>query len=368
MIKVIVAGLPGQHSDDVKTAILSGAGNSLQEDEITIMDYYAALIYAWTNQSVIAIVQSTSGVQGFVADAQKLYDHVQFFMPLGGNQNVFALVEVFTDPVPPVIVICGAGDFTDPATDKNNTSYGNGLEFWDHDLVIDDVQDGSSFSNGIIAGKLLLIKTILDCSWWESRYRARMTADRNEDNRESSPWDLRNGYGRINTAAAIAYGGEISTDPYLTIPIEPVVTTGCYISEKDLTAYIPAEELARLTTEIDQTTKETNIQRIIKNVCSFADTFIQNKYDIPLAVGLITAALNDALCKLVIWRLSSTYTNLDDQTYKIRLKDNDDAITFLQGIAKGDKKLDNTNVSDELKNSDKYHFDSDQRIDNRTWH
>ena len=55
-----------------------------------------------------------------------------------------------------------------------------------------------------------------DCGFWEARYCARITADRNEPNRPANTiWHNLNGFGKINVANAIAYNGSIPADPYL---------------------------------------------------------------------------------------------------------------------------------------------------------
>lgn len=209
MIDIIISDEFGSHGTTIKDAISNGYGSDIS-DRIEIVEYWnPAFQRAQTDNNIQALIRSTSGVAGYVSNAQSIYPRVQTFFPLGSNS--FAELNVFTNQEPPVIVTCGAGD----TELRNNTGFGNGLEFWDGDLYPESVDDYSSYSNGIILGKLLKIKDTLNCSWWEARYRARMTADRTEPNRETSLWDLRNGYGKINVANAIAYTGEIITDPYL---------------------------------------------------------------------------------------------------------------------------------------------------------
>ena len=133
---------------------------------------------------------------------------------------MFAEVFVFQTNEPPVIITSGAGD----EELRNNTSYGKGLEFWDQDLnTPTPAEDQSSFSNGYVLGKLLKIKDTLNCTWWEARYRARITADRTEPNRVTSSWDLRNGYGKINVDAAIAYTGLVPSDPYVESTLQDTI-------------------------------------------------------------------------------------------------------------------------------------------------
>lgn len=141
-----------------------------------------------------------------------------------------------------------------------------------------------------------------------------------------------------------------------------------YIDESDLAAYIPAKEIANNKRPLKEGSDETNLDRIIASVCGMADGYLENRYDIPLSADLITEVLKRHLCKIVIWDLSSNYTNLDEQTFKIRSKDNDDAILFLEKLANGKIKLNSTDEADTLLNKDKYSFDSDQRIDNKLFH
>ena len=111
----------------------------------------------------------------------------------------------------PCIISTGGGDT------QNETGYD--IEFFSNDPITSeaepDEQDLSSFSNGYIAGQLTAIINTLNCSIWEARYRAQVTADRNEVGRVSSFWEPLNGYGKINVNAAIAYVGLIPPDPYL---------------------------------------------------------------------------------------------------------------------------------------------------------
>ena len=182
------------------------------DDFINIADFTAALAYC-IEHNCPALIRSYNGVQGYVDQAKTVYPITQTFFPLGGTQNLHEEVSVFPEEEPPLIVTSGAGDIG--YEDRNNTSYGNGLEFWDSDLALDNGGDQSSFSNGIILGKLLFLKDLLNCTWWEARYRARMTARRAEENRNTNMWDLHNGYGHIDVDSAINYEGLIPLDPYL---------------------------------------------------------------------------------------------------------------------------------------------------------
>lgn len=68
-----------------------------------------------------------------------------------------------------------------------------------------------SYSHAFIAGKLAYIKDHLNCSWWEARYRMRMTAS---NNGAYSEFD---GFGKPDILAAIGFSGVIPDDPYNTL-------------------------------------------------------------------------------------------------------------------------------------------------------
>lgn len=152
------------------------------------------------------LIKSYTGLYSHIPLATQYYPDVLMFMPLGSNQNI----ELLNLTTLSVIVSCGAG-----LTTQNQTGYGNGLEFWDVDTY-GTAGAESSYTNGIVAGKLLTIKEARNCLWWEARYCARITADRNELNRPANTiWHNLNGFGKINVSNAIAYGGVIPADPFI---------------------------------------------------------------------------------------------------------------------------------------------------------
>jgi len=211
--RIIIWDYFGEHADSIQLAILS-ANTMLTANNIIKLFSTVFFSDCLAAAPIEAIIHSYAGVQSYINFATSIYPRIQMFFPLGGTNNVFQQVNIFQEQEPPVIITSGAGD----EELRNNTSYGNGLEFWDWDLIQTEQpsSDQSSFSNGIILGKLLRIKDTLNCSWPEARYRARMTADRNEPNRETSPWDLHNGYGRINVQAAIANPRSITVEATIT--------------------------------------------------------------------------------------------------------------------------------------------------------
>lgn len=74
--------------------------------------------------------------------------------------------------------------------------------------------NSQSYSTPYIAGKLSFIRDSIshlysrECTWWEARYRARMTAS------GGGVYDSISGYGRIDVLKAINYKGKIPADPY----------------------------------------------------------------------------------------------------------------------------------------------------------
>lgn len=193
--RIVIADTNPDHAGYVKDAISLGYGSDISgQIEIHAADLGPSIAYA---QSIgaVALVHSYVGIEYHVAEAHMAYPAIECFMPLGSNEHV----ELDALQSVPVIVSCGAGQT------QNDTAYGDGLEFWDNPDFV------SSNANGTVCGKLLKIKDVLGCSWWESRYRARMTAS------NAGVWDKYNGYGQINLAAALAFAGEIPPDPYMII-------------------------------------------------------------------------------------------------------------------------------------------------------
>jgi hypothetical protein len=229
------------HGLDMRTAFINAyilAGG----DEETIkadIEFYPSNAYVELYNEIIngsypdceMILYSYSGIAGYVNYAKTLYRDYGILtcMPLGSN--LFAELPAFgtygasgTTPDPRVIVTVGAGD----EELKNNTAWGNGIEFWDWDITQTDPpsSDQSSYSNGTIAGKLMYIKDYWTAQgeerdWWDVRWVARKTADRTEPNRSADStittvtWCRYNGFGRINVADALTGYTTPPDDPYL---------------------------------------------------------------------------------------------------------------------------------------------------------
>jgi len=229
-MRVIVNDIPGtEHAEGVRVAILYGY-NALENkgkypdidisNDVVVMggSWDNAVDYAKTDPNIVAIARSTSGIKYFINKAKEVYPRVQGFVPMGSN--VYYEMKIFTDPEPPIIVTCGCGD----DENRNNTAWGNGLEFWEMDWTWFGGPDASSFSNGWITGKMLrlydeLKKINPHATWWHARALLREFCWREEENRpkdaDGNPvqWCKENGYGHPNL--------DLALDSMLTFVPEP---------------------------------------------------------------------------------------------------------------------------------------------------
>lgn len=161
------------------------------------------------------VVRSTTGFSGFVASAENGYSEQLWVMPVGSNSDVElggwtnSQMPDFGNGELPIIVITRAVD----SSSGNGTGYGDMLEFYDEDHIPADGNPISSYSNGVIAAKLYKIKEARGGSWWDARYAARVTADRNGTH-VSEDWNKEYGFGKIDVSASIAFNGSIPPDPY----------------------------------------------------------------------------------------------------------------------------------------------------------
>lgn len=223
---------PNSHGEEVKRAVQVGYNTTMSKfrfPDINIMDqievkpnWLGGVQYCKDNENIEVLLRSYTSVRPqTVTEIIPLYPRVQTFWPLGSN--VFAQLNKFPEKYPPLIVIAGAGDLEY----RNNTAFGNGIEFWNQDFTWDlHNGDQSSFSNGMIAGIILRIKDELakkwkrEVSWWEARYIARMTTWRSEVNRDNDPdipgWCFHNGFGHPIIDYAIWQSDwiKIIKDPY----------------------------------------------------------------------------------------------------------------------------------------------------------
>lgn len=193
-------------------------GYILSHDTITVNSFKASYpdfqgSYGWGTKSISQAVNegysvyiySYVGAKRLIDSVQSNYDSILVCGAAGSNSNI----QVYnSNSQLPVVVMTGGGDA------NNETGYD--IEFFDNDPTGHE-PDLSSYSNAYIAGKIAKIKYTLNCSWWEARYRARVTASRN------GVWSNENGYGVIDVTAAINYYGNIPSNPYTFIisPPEP---------------------------------------------------------------------------------------------------------------------------------------------------
>lgn len=201
---IVLSDTPGSyHANHVILGANAGYGSDISSRFYVNGGSVNSLYQYCRANNGMAFIKSTSPFySSSIADnALEAYSQgIQSFYPLGSNS--FTQL-VFSPDVITNIITCGAGDT------QNDTAFGNALCFWDDDQDGNPAVDASSYSNGTILGKLLYIKEQLLCTWWEANYRARVTAS------EGGVWNINNGYGKIDKAAAIAYSGSIPADPFL---------------------------------------------------------------------------------------------------------------------------------------------------------
>lgn len=198
-MKVIINGAGGEHDDDVESSFILGyeSTGGMWSGTIAkrVETLELSLIYAEAND-YDCVVRSVTDMSSLIQTASAYYPTVQTFMPAGSNEHI----EVYSGSLVN-IVIAGCG------VTSNLTAYNT--EFYSTDPLSQN--NLSSYSNGYIAGQIAYIKDTLNCSWWEARYRARVTSS------TGGTYSDENGYGKIQIANAIAYTGEIITDPYNTL-------------------------------------------------------------------------------------------------------------------------------------------------------
>lgn len=191
------------HPEYIRDAINVGYGSDISSRVLIIAESFNSALERCRDMGGIAVIRSFSGVSSYITSALTFYKNygIQSFWPLGSNSPIYLASPNYI----PVMTTCGASSGS-----VNIAAYGPGLEF------IDDDADGipeigaSSYSNGVILGKILKIKDTLGCTWWEARYRARMTTN------QLGSWSVNNGYGIINVTSATLFTGSIIADPYMS--------------------------------------------------------------------------------------------------------------------------------------------------------
>lgn len=241
-MRIIVNDYPGtEHADGVRTAIIYGYNATYDKNSYPDVDmssevavvsgaFQDVVNYAKTDKNIIAIARSMSGIKYCIESAKLVYPRVQSFIPMGSN--VYYEMTIFTDQEPPLIATCGCGD----DENRNNTAWGNGLEFWDTDWCWEGGTDASSYANGWVCGKIWRIYDELrkiygnNATWWWARWLAREYAWRTESNRPKDEsgnpvkWCKENGYGHINLDESLRHLQLTPpTDPYMgQIKLGPV--------------------------------------------------------------------------------------------------------------------------------------------------
>jgi len=218
-MRIIISDVNADHANTVKAAILSAYSSLTETDiEIRVESLSISLIYASANGAEM-VVRSTTGIASNELTALDYYPDIQVVMPLGSNtyEELMALSEIIN------IIATGAGDT------QNRTGYGNALEFWDDDNGAEG--DLSSFSNGVIAGKLLAIKDYHNTNWYGARSIARQSTGSN--------WDKYNGYGKIDLTTAYAITPETEAyyeenDPFIPHASTPVIGTVQRLGEESI--------------------------------------------------------------------------------------------------------------------------------------
>lgn len=189
----------GAHAENVRDAFLYGYGDGWTGETITIKaDGFLVDLQCAYDNNFSLFVRSTTGIVSKIPSAALVYPAVQLVMPAGSNSH-YQIYDSGGNM--PVIIPTGGGD------SENETAWD--VEFFAPDPFTPEPSDTSSYGNGVVAGQICKIRDLLQCSFWEARYRARATASNN------GIWDAVNGYGLINTEAAVSFFGVIPPDPYL---------------------------------------------------------------------------------------------------------------------------------------------------------
>lgn len=223
-VKVIISDVNADHANKVKAALLAGASGSLLSEEIEVRyGGFSVDIYYARDIGATMVVRSTTGASSVAMVAGEYYraHGIQIFMPAGSNTEGLEIYESNDGINLPVIVLTGAGDLDNETADD--------IEFFAPDPVTIE-PDYSSFGNGYVAGQLWKIKSDLQCSWWEARFRARVTGSKN------NVWHEQDGFGLIDVNAAEAYGGTIDDDPFITLGVVGELSVVQAASQITLTA------------------------------------------------------------------------------------------------------------------------------------
>ncbi len=263
------------HPEIIRDAVSTGYGEDVSSNiEIRNFGFSEDIAYA-AQIGAEALIRSTTGLSSHIDQALQYYilNDIQTFMPLGSNDHI----RIDSPSEIPVIITAGAG------TEENQTAFGPALEFFDN-YTEEGEANLSSFSNGIILGKMLRIKDELQCSWWEARWRARQTAGSPGAQCRSE----QNGYGKINVQNALQYKCDIPADPYktgaqiieLTNDVEKLTAENQTFAEENRELLEAKNELALLLAKCRKnfpSLPEDKSRKFIKNIINDYNYNFHNK-------------------------------------------------------------------------------------------
>jgi hypothetical protein len=206
--KIFIIGQPGSHETMVESnyiATYPGASGSIlqaRDKYAPITDWFYEQYYRSVGYQCKQILASYIG--NILYAYTGLKDQVtNVVLPIGSNTTN----ELVSYPyeLQPTIFYISTGNTT-----QRTRSYGTALEFW-------EIAGSNSAGTPIVAAKFQQILDTLECTHWEARYRARITATRTTTTHPSGGyWNRENGYGKIDVAAAVAYTGSIPENPFTT--------------------------------------------------------------------------------------------------------------------------------------------------------
>lgn len=204
---------PYSHNQQVRREFRRGyeAGTGLIWDSTRIIPllYSTPVALNRTVDSLSKLDTNIKIVMNFMNGYNAAYDKMNYnFYPVimvsaplhYFNGVNFNYVHSWDGDMLPSTILCGANF----GEDTNTSAYD--IEF--HDYATEWGFNAPSGPIAVIAGKILAIADLRNCSIWEARYCARITG---------RSYTIQNGYGKINVDSAVAYTGVIPSDPYKSL-------------------------------------------------------------------------------------------------------------------------------------------------------
>jgi hypothetical protein len=204
--KFFIIGIPSGHETTVENRFENTYPNTTDR-RIRGWDFYTDYNGNWIFDQgrrayaydCMLVVISYVGNFGIALTNSRFWTGGRCYVTAQGPNNA----QENTHPMGPTVTVSSG------PVDQRTRAFGVGLEFW-------EIETANSWATPRVAARLLQIKDELECSWWEARYRARITAIRTAVTHPAGElWNKFNGFGRIDTAAAIAWTGEVPPDPFL---------------------------------------------------------------------------------------------------------------------------------------------------------